>query len=275
VWVAVLAACGTADGSGGGGDLPAYQQSPASPTTAAPTTSPPEAEGEDIDGAGSGSGSTGWTWTLTPEDDDAPQPKADPYLKKVSLRTADVKHLGLVAKPAEDATSLEWPTVAACTNGTYPSEKKRKARYQVALTPRVPITSDGTKFVFDDPELEASVTRYDSAASAEQAMAEWRDAVSRVENCVDIELITAFVPGLSLGDPVEKRDDALPIVDNSALTVRISLKGEGEVARGFTFLQRHGNLIADVSYPGGSSHTYAEVRELATVLGNRVLETRT
>jgi hypothetical protein len=184
-----------------------------------------------------------------------------------------VKHLGLVAKPADDATSLEWPTVGACTNGTYPSEKKRVARYQVAITPRVPITSDGTDFVFDDPELEASVTRYDSAASAEQAMAEWRQAFERYEECEDDDLITAFVPELSVGEPVEKRDGALPIADNSTMTAVIFRKGKGEVARGFTFLQRHGNLIADVSYPGGSSHTYAEVRELATVVGNRVLET--
>jgi hypothetical protein len=252
-----LAACGTADAEGDGG-LPAYQ----------PSAAPSPTGDEEIGGAGA------WPANEAPLITDPPATvpaDADRYLTKVSLRTGDVKHLGLRVEPDQDATSLEWPTVFLCEKHEYPSELKRVARYQVTIVPRVERQHDGKDYDFADPTLESAVTRYDSTASAEQALAEWRESVANRKTC-EPDAFASLVPDLSLGDIVERRDDSLPVADNSAWSVQIFRKGRGEVARVVSVLQRHDDLLLEVIYQAGNVHSYDDVKQLATVLADRVLE---
>ena len=45
------------------------------------------------------------------------------------------------------------------------------------------------------------------------------------------------------------------------------------VTRGYTILQRHGDLVAEVIYPLGNAHDLDDVERVATTLGRRLAET--
>jgi hypothetical protein len=169
---AVVAGCGTAEAGKAGSDLPTYAADATATGTAgvggsgsadASSTGPSAGAGVGGSGAIGDIGSAGASSGA-----ESPPPKADRRLRGLSLVTADVRHLGLVAKPDEDATSLDWTSVALCDDKEHPSERRRVARYQVTAVPPgwTGRLGDGSKPRYDDPTLESAVTAYGSPASA-------------------------------------------------------------------------------------------------------------
>jgi hypothetical protein len=271
---AVVAGCGTAEAGKAGSDLPTYAADATATGTAgvggsgsadASSTDPSAGAGVggsgaigDIGSAGAGSGA------------ESPPPKVDPRLRGLSLVTADVRHLGLVVKPDEDATSLDWTSVALCDDKEHPSERRRVARYQVTAVPPgwTGRLGDGSKPRYDDPTLESAVTAYDSPASAKLAMKEWRDGLASGNPCGIKKGAELF--WLRLGDTTERPDRTLPVADNSIWEMVLEEPGKGEVARGFTILQRHDNLLVDVSYGAGDVYDLDDMKRLAATLGRRL-----
>jgi hypothetical protein len=259
-----LASCG-AEGGVGDGDLPAFRPS----VSATRTTG-------DIGGAGGGTGqgqavspgpatpSIPWT--------PAPSTPVDRYLRTVSLTTADVTDLGLVVQGDSASNSLQTPTIALCQKSNHPSEKRRVARWGVNLVPagESGVGEATTTFTLGYPDMASAVTAYDSPAAAEQAMAEWRRIIARDECDLDGQQTVA---GLRIGRSSERTDGSLPLADNSVVTTLVHEKDRRVVTRGYTILQRHEDLVAEVIYPLGNAHDLDDVKRLATTLGRRLAET--
>jgi hypothetical protein len=57
------------------------------------------------------------------------------------------------------------------------------------------------------------------------------------------------------------------------VTTLVHEKDRRVVTRGYTILQRHEDLVAEVIYPLGNAHDLDDVKRLATTLGRRLAET--
>jgi hypothetical protein len=236
-----------------------------------PRPSPTQTEG-DIGAAGVGDpprpSTPGATAQITPREATS---EPDPYLRLLSLTTADVRDLGLEVTPHPEPTSLTWPTLALCVVDL-PGERRRSARYEVTIAPpgfgtgSTGVPGSGTRF--SQRNLSSQVVRYSSAVVAREAMREWRTEI-RDDRC---RLSGLEIDDLRYTHLTETRDASLPIDDNSVVTLDVSLKGKGVVAHTYYIVQRRGDMVVTMGYVNGDAWRLADLKHLATTLGRRLLD---